>query len=124
MLFLDISKLIILKNSVKLLLIHRISGDGTVDYQEFCNLMREMVEKAVEMEKKIREAFGSIDSNGDGQISRSEIIKAMAVQGRELTAEEADEIIGTVDKDGNKTISYDGRGRVGFVEHKYNYVLH
>ena len=93
------------------------SGDGTVDYQKFCNLMREMVEKAVEMEKKIREAFGSIDSNGDGQISRSEIIKAMAVQGRELSAEEADEIIGTVDKDGNKTISYDGRGRVVVVEH-------
>ena len=79
--------------------------------------MREMVEKAVEMEKKIREAFGSIDANGDGQISRSEIIKAMAVQGRELTAEEADEIIGTVDKDGNKTISYDGRGRIAVVEH-------
>ena len=77
--------------------------------------MREMVAKAVEMEMKIREAFGAIDVNGDGQISRSEIIKAMAIQGRELSAEEADEIIGTVDKDGNQTISYDGRGRVGLV---------
>jgi len=91
----------------------RASGDGTVDYQEFCNLMKEMVAKAAVMEKQIREAFGAIDTNGDGQISSSEIVKAMAAQGRKLSTEEADEIIGSIDKDGDKTISYDGRWRIG-----------
>ena len=75
--------------------------------------MKEMVAKAAVMERQIREAFGAIDTNGDGQISSSEIMKAMADQGRKLSKEEADEIIGSIDKDGDKTISYDGRWRIG-----------
>ena len=76
--------------------------------------MKEIVTKAATMERQIREAFGSIDVNGDGQISSSEIVSAMAVQGRKMSTAEADEIIGSIDKDGDKTISYDGRWRNSF----------
>ena len=72
--------------------------------------MKEMVAKAVAMEKQIREAFDAIDMNGDGEISSAEIVASMAAQGRELSIEEADEIISNLDNDGNKTIGFDGEG--------------
>ena len=58
--------------------------------------------------------FASLDTNGDGQVSRQELIDGMAARGRKLTDPEAEAIIAAADEDGDGAIDrveFGGMGR-------------
>ena len=52
-----------------------LAGNGTIDYEEFCIIMRDLVTVAMEMEERIRTTFSTMDLDGDGKISHEELKK-------------------------------------------------
>ena len=52
-----------------------LAGNGTIDYEEFCIIMRDLVTVAMEMEERIRTTFYTMDLDGDGKISHEELKK-------------------------------------------------
>ena len=54
----------------------------------------------------LRLAFADIDKNGDGYISKSELSDAIKAVGRKISDKELDEIIKTVDKDGDNQVDF------------------
>ena len=85
-----------------------VSGDGTVDYEEFCQVMASIITTADDFESRVRAAFDVLDSDGSGTISQSELRQAVLDLGESITQEEADDIISAIDKDGNMEIDFDG----------------
>ena len=51
------------------------AGNGTIDYEEFCVIMKDLVTVAMEMEERIKSTFASMDLDGDGKISNEELKK-------------------------------------------------
>ncbi|CAD5114333.1 DgyrCDS3470 [Dimorphilus gyrociliatus] len=83
-------------------------GNGSIDYHEFCSIMKDIVSTADQVETKFDAAFHAMDLDGDGKISQSELQQAVRELGDELSDQEALEIIKTVDKDGDGHINYEG----------------
>ena len=52
-----------------------LAGNGTIDYEEFCIIIRDLVTVAMEMEERIRTTFSTMDLDGDGKISHEELKK-------------------------------------------------
>ena len=53
-------------------------GNGSIDYEEFCEIMRDLVTVAMEMGERIRSTFSTMDLDGDGKISHEELKKVNA----------------------------------------------
>ena len=69
-------------------LINRLSScclirNGTVDFQEFLVMMKEMM-RDVDEEETVRQAFNVFDKDGDGLISAEEIRQTMMGLGEEV----------------------------------------
>ena len=71
-------------------------------------MMADVVTAAMDLDKRMRAAFRSIDVNGDGRISRSELRDAMAKLGETITDNDAAEIVAAIDKNGDQHIDYEG----------------
>ena len=86
-----------------------VPGDGEVDYNEFCGLMKDLVSSASSMEGDIKEAFAHIDVDGDGKVSQTELRAAVVRLGEKMSEKEADDLIKTVDINGDDHIDYEGK---------------
>ena len=85
-----------------------ISGNGTIDFAEFLNMMAKKMIDA-EGEEEIKEAFRVFDKDGNGHISAAELRHIMTNLGEKLTDEEVDEMIKEADLDGDGHINYEGQ---------------
>jgi len=81
-------------------------GDGTIDFDEFVELMKNKM-KGLDAEEEIREAFKVFDKDGNGFISAAELRHVMTNLGEKLTDEEVDEMIREADVDGDGQINYE-----------------
>ena len=86
----------------------QISGNGTIDFPEFLNMMAKKMIDA-EGEEEIKEAFRVFDKDGNGHISAAELRHIMTNLGEKLTDEEVDEMIKEADLDGDGHINYEGQ---------------
>lgn len=80
-------------------------GDGTLDFPEFLTMMSSTLE-STKQEQELQKAFREFDKDGNGYISRDELIQVMHSQGDELTDEEIDGMIKTADQDKDGQVDY------------------
>ncbi|XP_048852341.1 calcium-binding protein 2-like isoform X3 [Brienomyrus brachyistius] len=84
---------------------------GRVDFEDFVELMGpKMLAETADMigVKELRDAFREFDSNGDGQISLTELREAMKkLMGEHLNHREIDEILRDVDLNGDGLVDFE-----------------
>ncbi|XP_066505699.1 calcium-binding protein 2 isoform X2 [Hoplias malabaricus] len=84
---------------------------GKIDFEDFVQLMGpKMLAETADMigVKELRDAFKEFDSNGDGQISITELREAMKkLMGEQLKTGEIDEIIQDVDLNGDGQVDFE-----------------
>jgi len=83
-----------------------LNGDGTIDFQEFLQMMKKKSSEADQMED-LRDAFRMFDRNKDGYIDLIELRKVTSLMGATLSSSEIQEFMKEADKDGNGKIDYD-----------------
>ncbi|KAG7328909.1 hypothetical protein KOW79_007083 [Hemibagrus wyckioides] len=88
----------------------QITG-GKIDFEEFVELMGpKMLAETADMIgiKELKDAFKEFDSNGDGQISISELREAMKkLMGEQLNPRDIDDIIRDVDLNGDGQVDFE-----------------
>ena len=80
-------------------------GDGTLDFDEFCNMMARRMKES-DQEEELRERFKLFDKDGNGLIDRDELRMVMAQLGEKLSADDIDEMINDADRNGDGLIDY------------------
>ena len=85
-----------------------MSGNGTIDFEEFLTMMAKRT-KDWDEEEEIRQAFSVFDRNGDGLISASELHHVMSNLGEKLTDAEVSEMMREADTDGDGQINFEGK---------------
>ncbi|XP_077465409.1 calcium-binding protein 2 isoform X1 [Stigmatopora argus] len=84
---------------------------GKVDFEDFVELMGpKMLAETADMigVKELRDAFKEFDSNGDGQISLTELREAMKkLLGEQVTNREMNEILREVDLNGDGLVDFE-----------------
>ncbi|XP_061739878.1 mitochondrial adenyl nucleotide antiporter SLC25A24-like [Nerophis ophidion] len=73
--------------------------DDGLDFNEFSKYL-------MEHEKKLQLTFKSLDKNNDGQIDFMEIKQSLADLGMDISKEEAEKILQSIDKDGTMTVDW------------------
>lgn len=73
--------------------------DEQLDFMEFCNYLKEH-------EKKLNLTFKSLDKNQDGRIDYSEIQQALKDLGMNISKENAEKILKSIDVDGTMTVEW------------------
>ncbi|KAF5930444.1 hypothetical protein HYC85_031317 [Camellia sinensis] len=80
-------------------------GNGTIDFDEFLNVMgRKLKENVAE---ELKEAFKVFDRDQDGFISATELRHVMINLGERITDEEAEQMVREADLDGDGLVSYE-----------------
>ena len=89
-------------------LIDEIDADknGTIDFNEFVTMMSKKATHT-NSESELIEAFKVFDKDGNGFITAQELRHVMTNLGEKITQEEADEMIGEADLDGDGRIDYE-----------------
>lgn len=82
-----------------------LTGDGTIDFEEFCELMKNKM-KGLDADEEIREAFKVFDKNGDGYVEVAELRQVVQNLGEPLSEADLQEMIKEADSDGDGRISY------------------
>ena len=67
-----------------------------------------VLKKANENDDLMRETFSSFDIDGDGYITRQELVTFMSRMGETLNDEQVSDLMGKDDIDGDGRISYEG----------------
>ena len=85
-------------------------GNGTIDFDEFLSLMDRKMRGEVresDMEEEYVEAFKIFDLNGDGLISKTDLMTVFKILDEEANEEEIEEVILQTSTDGDNVINYD-----------------
>ena len=81
-------------------------GDGTIDFDEFCELMENRMSDE-NSEADIIEVFKVFDEDGSGNIGAAELAHVLSNLDEPLTPAEVKWIVDEADVDGDGTISFD-----------------
>lgn len=89
-------------------MIHEVDldGNGTIDFQEFVQLMNRQTGGEKDRDKELREAFNVFDKDGNGYISAAELKEVMQNIGEKMKDEEIAEMIKEADTDGDGQINF------------------
>ncbi|XP_067312616.1 calcium-binding protein 2 isoform X1 [Pseudorasbora parva] len=86
-------------------------GGGKIDFEDFVELMGpKMLAETADMigVKELRDAFKEFDSNGDGQISVTELREAMKkLMGEQLKPKDIDDILRDADLNGDGLVDFE-----------------
>ncbi|KAI8375049.1 hypothetical protein EDC96DRAFT_437384 [Choanephora cucurbitarum] len=83
--------------------------DGSLDFEDFANLMRSTLSDPHRMTSKqleLKEAFDAFDKDGDGVINVTELQAMMEKLGDKLSLQEAEDLIQDVDLDRDGVVSF------------------
>nr|XP_046188130.1 calcium-binding mitochondrial carrier protein SCaMC-2-like isoform X1 [Oncorhynchus gorbuscha] len=73
--------------------------DGQLDFEEFVHYLRDH-------EKKLRLVFKSLDTKNDGRIDKQEIMQSLRDLGVNISGQQAEKILKSMDKNGTMTIDW------------------
>ena len=81
-------------------------GNGTVDFEEFLQMMARKMKNA-NSEEEFIEAWKVFNKDGNRYITAAELKYALTHLGEKVTDEEVNEMIGEEDKDGDGRVNYE-----------------
>merc|ERR1711934_511105 len=79
---------------------------GTVEFEEFVDLMSRTNKTKEQMEEEIKNAFLTFDADGSGFIDRQELVEAFTTMGDPVDEETINGMIAEADLDGDGKINY------------------
>jgi len=81
---------------------------GEIDFEEFVSYcVRRRMSRTISQEnREIKDAFNFIDKNGDGFITALEIKQVVREMGRDISEEQAEQMLAEVDKEGEGRMTY------------------
>lgn len=84
-----------------------VNGDGTIDFDEFIEMMTKHMQETVDQTAEMREAFKIFDRDGNGYIDLRELKTVITRMGEPLSDQEATEIFKAADLNGDGKLDYD-----------------
>merc|ERR1712110_815890 len=78
-----------------------VNGDGTIDFDEFLEMMAKHARETVDQTAEMREAFKIFDRDGNGYIDLRELKTVITRMGEPLSDKEAEEIFRVADLNGD-----------------------
>lgn len=84
-----------------------VNGDGTIDFDEFIEMMTKHTQETVDQTAEMREAFKIFDRDGNGYIDLRELKTVITRMGEPLSDREAEEIFRVADLNGDGKLDYD-----------------
>lgn len=97
---------------LSLVIEYDVNGDGTIDFDEFVEMMTKQNLENVDQTAEIKEAFKMFDRDGNGYIDMKELRMVITRIGQPLTSEDADELMQDADLDGNGKLDYNEFARM------------
>lgn len=82
-----------------------VDGNGQIDFMEFTQMILKR-QKQEEQEDTLQDAFKLFDKDNDGKISANDLYDTLFKLGENLTKEDIEEMIRTIDIDGDMAIDY------------------
>merc|ERR1711907_232305 len=79
---------------------------GTLEFDEFVDLMAVTNKSREDMEEEIRSAFLTFDADGSGFITREELVETLTTMGDPVDEETINGMINEADLDGDGKINY------------------
>ncbi|KGK40671.1 ribonucleoside-diphosphate reductase large chain [Pichia kudriavzevii] len=87
------------------------NGNSMIEFSEFLTIMARQI-KEQDVEAEILEAFKVFDSDGDGKISQTELVRVLTTIGEKLTDAEAKQMLEAADTDSDGQIDIEEFARV------------
>jgi calmodulin len=84
-------------------------GNGTIDFEEFQQMMLKRGGSQSDQDEELKEAFRVFDKDGNGYISRLELKQVMSSLGEKLSEEELDAMMKEADIDGDGQVNFEGK---------------
>merc|ERR1712166_10054 len=90
------------------ILIEKVDKDqsGTIDFEEFCDLMSKTNKDPKEMEDLIMQAFRTFDADNSGYIDKEELLNTLTTMGDKVDEKMVTSMIEEADVDGDGKIDY------------------
>merc|ERR1711990_1040935 len=82
---------------------------GTIEFEEFIDLMARTNKTHEQMEEEIKNAFLTFDADGSGFITREELVETLTTMGDPVDEETINGMIAEADLDGDGKINYGRR---------------
>lgn len=82
-----------------------INADGVIDFEEFVELLTQEM-ASLDPLQELRETFNVLDVNGDGEISKAELMEGMLKLGIDMNDDEINEMMTHADADNDGVISW------------------
>ena len=98
-----------MSSSVLLDLMLLFIDDGYVDFNKYVDMMRKNYVTIDIERERMKAAFSSLDINGDGFLSRQELMDELVTKASGITIEDVEDILRDADMDGNEHIDFNGK---------------
>lgn len=83
-----------------------MNGDGTIDFDEFIEMMTRHTQETVDQTAEMKEAFKIFDRDGDGFIDFRELKQVVTRMGEPLSPQDADELFREADINGDGKLDF------------------
>lgn len=84
------------------------TGNGSLEFSEFLNLVKDIYQDPNKFETEIKEAFQRYDQDGNGVISQPEFKHLITSFDDKISDEEMKDLLSKVETDKDGNINYDG----------------
>merc|ERR1711988_1080941 len=81
-------------------------NSGTIEFEEFVDLMARTNKTHEQMQEEIKNAFLTFDADGSGYITREELIETLTTMGDPVDEETINGMLNEADLDGDGKINY------------------
>ena len=99
----------LMSSSVLLDLMLLFIDDGYIDFNEYVDMMRKNYVTIDIERERMKAAFSLLDSDGDGFLSRQELMDELVTKASGITIEDVEDILRDADMDGNEHIDCNGK---------------